>query len=101
MNFYFCESCGKRVTEDEITQGKARDKKLKGVFCVSCSVGVNTMEMMPVSDAEIKAATDALAEDKPPISPPPLPARVRRTTSANTLSAESQDAPQKVSAPGN
>ncbi|MBI3831142.1 MAG: hypothetical protein HY291_16605 [Planctomycetes bacterium] len=50
MKFYFCETCGKRVTEDDMAAGEARDKKLKGVFCKNCSVGVMTMEMAALTD---------------------------------------------------
>src|SRR5471032_877979 len=54
MNFYFCESCGKRITDEEIQAGKGRDKKLKGVYCADCALGVSTMEMLPVTDADLK-----------------------------------------------
>jgi formylglycine-generating enzyme required for sulfatase activity len=49
MNFWFCETCGKRLTEKDLEDGAARNKKLKGVFCEKCSVGVITMEMDPVN----------------------------------------------------
>ena len=41
--FWFCESCGKRLDENDLREGEAKDKKLKGVFCRSCAVGVSTM----------------------------------------------------------
>ncbi len=54
MNFYFCETCGKRVTEKDIADGRAKNKQLKGVYCVSCAVGVMTMEMDAISDTDIR-----------------------------------------------
>src|SRR5438128_12184687 len=49
MNFWFCETCGKRLTEKDIAEGAARNKKLNGVYCQQCSVGVMTMEMDAIS----------------------------------------------------
>ena len=69
MNFYYCETCGKRVTDNEIEQGAARNKKLKGIYCVSCAAGVNTMEMMPVTDVELRDEPEKAAvapEGTPP-----------------------------------
>ncbi len=54
MKFYFCEKCGKRVTENDIEGGTARDKKLRGVYCRACAVGVMTMESLPMSDAQAR-----------------------------------------------
>ena len=53
MNFYFCETCGKRVTDIDIERGAGRDKKLKGVYCSSCAVGVMTMEMDAITDESL------------------------------------------------
>ncbi len=50
MKFYFCEKCGKRLTEADIDQGAAKNKKLKGVYCTACSAGVMTMETLPLTD---------------------------------------------------
>src|SRR5256885_7984272 len=66
MNFWFCETCGKRLTEKDIEEGAARNKKLKGVFCQQCSVGVMTMEMDAIS-------SDQLAKFKVPLPPPAAP----------------------------
>jgi hypothetical protein len=59
MNFYFCEACGKRVTEHDIEAGRARNKQLKGVYCVNCAAGVMTMEMQAVSPDELRKVVDA------------------------------------------
>ncbi len=50
MKFYFCESCGKRITEHDIDEGAAKDKKLKGVYCKGCAAGVMTLETMPLTE---------------------------------------------------
>ena len=55
MKFYFCETCGKRVTEADVEAGKARNKKLNGVFCAQCADGVMTLEMLPVTEDEARA----------------------------------------------
>jgi uncharacterized CHY-type Zn-finger protein len=62
MKFYFCEACGKRLTEHDIEQGAARDKQLKGVFCTECAVGVTIMETLP--DGHLNAAPEPLT---PPV----------------------------------
>ncbi len=53
MNFWFCETCGKRLTDQDLEAGKARDKKLKGVYCADCATGISTQEMAIVTDAQI------------------------------------------------
>jgi hypothetical protein len=62
MNFYFCEKCGKRVTELDIEAGKARDKKFNGVFCATCAQGVLTQENLAITDEDVKKYLG----DKPP-----------------------------------
>lgn len=52
MKFYYCEVCGKRLTEHDIDGGVAKDKKLKGVYCRSCAVGVSTMDTLPLTDSQ-------------------------------------------------
>lgn len=59
MKFYFCETCGKRITEQEINEGLGRDKKLKGVYCNNCATGVSTLIMLPLTDAEARARLKA------------------------------------------
>ena len=54
MKFYFCEKCGTRLTDADIERGKARDKKLKGVFCQSCAEGVLTLETAPVTEGDAR-----------------------------------------------
>ena len=52
--FYFCETCGKRITDKQILEGLGRDKKLKGVFCKDCALGVTTMEFEAISEADLR-----------------------------------------------
>lgn len=54
MRFYFCETCGKRVTDTDVESGIARDKKLKGVYCSDCATGVVTMETLPLTDQDAR-----------------------------------------------
>lgn len=74
-NFYFCEGCGKRITEQEIDEGKARNKKLKGVFCTTCAVGVTTMDDLPLSNREAKNLLG-----KPEATATPAPAKKRSSS---------------------
>lgn len=80
MRFYFCEGCGKRITEKDIAGGAARDKKLKGVFCQDCAIGVTTLDTLPLSDDEAK---ELLSE--PEAKKPTTARRRKRTTSATRL----------------
>lgn len=68
MNFYFCEKCGKRITDVDIDKGLGRNKKLKGVYCTDCSVGVMTMDSLPMlTDADArKVLAEAEAQSAEP-----------------------------------
>ena len=52
MKCYFCEGCGTRITDDDLSAGRGRNKKLKGVYCRQCAENVSTLETLPVSDKE-------------------------------------------------
>lgn len=68
MDFYFCEKCGKRLTEHDIEQGAGKNKKLKGVYCSVCSVGVLTLETLPITEEQarkILAASPAVTAPRP------------------------------------
>ncbi len=52
MDFYFCEGCGKRITDGDIKQGKGKNKKLRGVYCRQCAAGVMTLETLPLTDSK-------------------------------------------------
>ncbi len=49
MNFYFCDKCGTRVTEQDMATGRAVDKQVQGIFCAKCATDVSTKEFSPVS----------------------------------------------------
>ncbi len=54
MKFYFCETCGKRITDRQILEGLGRDKKLKGIYCRSCAVGVTTLEFDALVEPDVR-----------------------------------------------
>jgi hypothetical protein len=67
--FYFCETCGKRVTDVDIERGGGRDKKLKGIYCKACAVGVMTIEFDAIQEAPAGKPTPAhLQSERPPPS---------------------------------
>jgi len=61
--FYFCETCGKRVTDVEIEQGDGRDKKLKGFYCKDCAIGVNTIEFPAMKNLSLRESPPMPASD--------------------------------------
>lgn len=102
MKFYFCETCGKRITEKDVEAGQARNKKLKGVYCAQCSVGVMTMEMLPVTEDEArkilgKSPTPAAGT---PLSPGSSGGKPKReTTAIQVVVRKSGDSESHVSRP--
>lgn len=70
MKFYFCEKCGKRVTETDISAGQGRDKKLRGVYCDDCAEGVMTLETLPMSNEEARQILSSSGTAAPAASPP-------------------------------
>lgn len=86
MQFFFCEGCGKRITDAQVAAGEGRDKKLKGVYCSACAVGVTTMESLPLSREsarELLAIEEAQAEAD-------SVRRVRRSSSVKAIPARKQ-----------
>jgi hypothetical protein len=73
IKFYFCETCGKRITDRQIEQGLGRDKKLKGVYCRDCAVGVNTVEMLAINEETLKQKVNEHTAS--PITPITTPVR--------------------------
>ncbi|MCZ7645048.1 MAG: hypothetical protein M5U26_07155 [Planctomycetota bacterium] len=55
MKFFFCEKCGKRLTEHDVARGEAKDKRLRGVFCADCAAGVLTMENLPLTEGQARS----------------------------------------------
>ncbi len=96
MNFYFCEACGKRLTEHQIESGAAKNKKLKGVYCKACSAGVMTMETVPLTDEKAQEILKANPEQKPSS---PLKATRRSTGRLKTENPTSASKPAIPSSP--
>jgi len=88
MKFYFCENCGKRITEIDIAQGAGKDKKLKGVYCKDCAVGVMTMEFSSITIEQarqiVQKSTTGGQSDPDPVT---IKKRGRRKSSALNLPA--------------
>src|SRR3989304_3916373 len=82
MNFYFCETCGKRITDRDLAEGQGRDKKLKGVYCKACSAGVQTLETLPLTDSAAGGGRGSgggpACGGRPPAGPRPSPRRPTR-----------------------
>lgn len=53
MKIFFCEGCGKRLTDSDIEHGSAVDKKMAGIFCQKCGAGVSTQETSPKKPSAI------------------------------------------------
>lgn len=56
MEFYFCEVCGKRLTEEDLNSGEARNKQVKGIYCKDCSDGVRTLEFEAIQQVKVQSA---------------------------------------------
>lgn len=80
MKFYFCEKCGKRVSDRELEAGAAKDKKVKGIFCLECAVGVTTRAFEPITPEEERAVERDInpPDERPGAATAKKPAR--RTT---------------------
>ena len=88
--FYFCETCGKRITDKQILEGLGRDKKLKGVFCKDCAVGVMTMEMDAINIGQL-----AKAKPRIPLSPASDQAEARQAPRKTSGIFRPHEAPQR------
>jgi len=75
MKFWFCETCGKRLTDMEMEAGQARNKKLAGVYCLQCAAGIMTVETMPLSEAQARKILNKHDESASPLSKGELPQR--------------------------
>ncbi|MBE7465137.1 MAG: hypothetical protein HS116_16800 [Planctomycetes bacterium] len=84
MKFFFCEKCGKRLTDREIEMGKAKDKKIRGVYCTDCAEGVMTLETLPLTDEQAMELTQQASPAQPQAErlKPAAPAAARRAAAA-------------------
>ncbi|MCW8130326.1 MAG: hypothetical protein KIS92_08260 [Planctomycetota bacterium] len=86
MKFYYCEGCGKRLTEEDLGEGLGRDKQVKGIYCSDCAYAVSTVafQKTPEMDEAILEAEERQQQakadreevervQKPPPSPPLSP----------------------------
>jgi hypothetical protein len=63
MNFYFCESCGRRVTDKDLEVGAARNKQAKGVYCDDCAQGISTITFEALRDEQLNIDRPATPRD--------------------------------------
>lgn len=88
MKFYFCEGCGKRITENQIASGQARDKKLRGVYCTTCAGGVSTLDTLPLSNEEAKKLLKNKSDSEPaPQGPGPSVGELKRRRAGRRTSS--------------
>jgi hypothetical protein len=92
MKLYFCDGCGKRLTDADLESGAARDKKLKGIYCQACSAKVTTAEFSALTDdkiQEIRTTLDAApkARANGPQQTPPArhPVRTGRASTPKSI----------------
>lgn len=88
MKFYFCEKCGARLTEEDLARGEANDKKLRGVFCRDCAVGVLTLETIPLDEARAREILNT------PGAEMPAAAKHKRKTSSHRIVPAPRAAPR-------
>jgi hypothetical protein len=94
MKLFFCETCGKRVTDSDLQSGAAADKQVKGIYCKECAQGVMTIQFaaitLPSSVPQASAkASPQIPDSKQPVSdrPSSRPSRVverAKTTNSQT-----------------
>jgi hypothetical protein len=87
IKFWFCETCGKRISDSDIQCGAGKDKKLKGVYCNDCSLGVTTTEftaLVPTANKrELKASLEAARTKRPPDALPAVQRTKPRTNESS------------------
>ncbi|MBE7465151.1 MAG: hypothetical protein HS116_16870 [Planctomycetes bacterium] len=88
MKFYFCEKCGARLTEQDLARGEANDKKLRGVFCRDCAVGVLTLETIPLDEARAREILNTPGAEMPAAAKP------KRKTSGHRIMPAPRAAPR-------
>ncbi|MCW8133850.1 MAG: hypothetical protein KIS92_26115, partial [Planctomycetota bacterium] len=74
MKLFFCEKCGKRVTDRDLASGEALDKQVKGVHCKDCAEGVMTMTFEALTESQAKALVQKAPVPGHPTSVPAVPA---------------------------
>jgi tetratricopeptide (TPR) repeat protein len=97
MKFWYCETCGRRITEDDLASGAGQDKQLKGMYCKGCAVGVMTVEMPAITSADVpppktRASQSSLQPRVPPRATASTIAAVRPKSSAERTDNSSRHA---------
>src|SRR5438128_2411626 len=101
MKFYYCETCGKRVTDEELASGRARDKQVKGIFCQDCKDGVSTISFTPMKESELRPAeADEPILARPRTSPHEMAAPRSRSGIASATSATRKEQNERRPAKG-
>lgn len=95
MNFYFCETCGKRISDTDLDQGLGKNKKLKGVYCKKCAEGIMTVDFVPITNLQ---AEKLLLFEKTNLPSSKNDLEIVRGTSAPRIVAASRS-PYPVRAP--
>lgn len=69
QRFYFCESCGKRLTGTDLERGGARDKQVKGVYCQECGKNVTTLSFDSYNEQQALDFVRQMLLEKDPNNP--------------------------------
>ena len=90
MKFFFCETCGKRITEEDLQQGIAHDKQLKGVYCLQCAVGVKTGVISAITHDHLEREKIARAPTQSALLPVAEPDN-KRSSRFNLIALRNED----------
>ena len=61
LKLYWCETCGRRLTNEDLATGEARDKQVKGIYCKRCAPGVLTMQFDAIKTPLLQACPPSTA----------------------------------------
>lgn len=50
--FFFCETCGSRITGDDLDAGGAKNKQVKGYYCSRCAREVKTLSFTAYNEEQ-------------------------------------------------
>ncbi|MCW8133750.1 MAG: chitobiase/beta-hexosaminidase C-terminal domain-containing protein [Planctomycetota bacterium] len=68
--FYFCETCGTRITGEDLEKGRGKDKQVRGYYCVKCAREVQTLSFDAYNEEQALDFVKAALMDKMPASSP-------------------------------
>ena len=92
LKLYWCENCGRRLTNEDLVKGEARDKQVKGIYCKQCAPGVVTLQFDAIKsplrqDKSLSAAASAVPKTGK-ISTAHLPVAERKSAKATCIQPE-------------